>query len=311
MVNADKPQNIRHWARLQVTDPKHTKPFKKAGGFSGTDISPAYRIQRLTEEFGPCGQGWGYTIQDRWREQFPARDGEPPKDFVFVQLSLWWSEDGERYETGPQIGGTEAGRTPDEAYKMAVTDALGKCALLLGVAADVYLGFFDGSKYQRQHNREEGDRPQRPPQRPAGNSAPPNGNGNGSGYQPTKAEIDAANDYGSKMRRCWLRETLKQVSDDISRQTDWVRKQMRELYPTAQHRVGLLAPDVADQTFSADRWQAILAEVEKAKDLTDFEEAYDELLSRQPESVSEGQRQEILHALERWYARHQAKAGAR
>jgi hypothetical protein len=154
-IYADNPENVRHWIKLCKTDPSHTKPFQKAGGFRGTDISPAYRVQRLTEQFGPCGQGWGYTIHEHWRESF----GE--QECVFVQLSLWWREGEERYETGAQIGGTVADRTPDESYKMAVTDALGKCALLLGVSADVYLGEFDGSKYR------EGSQP------PSGNSGPP------------------------------------------------------------------------------------------------------------------------------------------
>ena len=36
----------------------------------------------------------------------------------------------------------------DEGYKMAVTDALGTAMKMLGVAAEVYLGNFDGSKYR-------------------------------------------------------------------------------------------------------------------------------------------------------------------
>ncbi|MFH4181117.1 hypothetical protein WDA55_23970, partial [Acinetobacter baumannii] len=35
----------------------------------------------------------------------------------------------------------------DEGYKKAVTDALGVAFKAIGVAADVYLGNFDGSKY--------------------------------------------------------------------------------------------------------------------------------------------------------------------
>ena len=38
--------------------------------------------------------------------------------------------------------------TSDEAYKMAVTDALSVALKALGVAADIYLGNFDGSKYK-------------------------------------------------------------------------------------------------------------------------------------------------------------------
>ena len=36
----------------------------------------------------------------------------------------------------------------DEAYKMAVTDALSVALKMLGVGADVYMGLYDGSKYK-------------------------------------------------------------------------------------------------------------------------------------------------------------------
>ena len=36
----------------------------------------------------------------------------------------------------------------DEGYKMAITDALGTAMKVIGVAADIYRGNFDGSKYR-------------------------------------------------------------------------------------------------------------------------------------------------------------------
>jgi len=38
--------------------------------------------------------------------------------------------------------------TSDEAYKMALTDALSVAMKALGVAADIYLGMWDGSKFR-------------------------------------------------------------------------------------------------------------------------------------------------------------------
>ena len=38
----------------------------------------------------------------------------------------------------------------DEAFKMALTDALSVALKMIGVAADIYLGLFDGSKYVEQ-----------------------------------------------------------------------------------------------------------------------------------------------------------------
>ena len=95
----------------------------------------------MTEFFGPIGKGWGYSIKDRWIEH----------ECAFVQVSLWYVMDGERYEAGEQIGGTSLDRTPDEAYKMAITDALMKCAVLLGLSSDIYLtGKATMSKYEEK-----------------------------------------------------------------------------------------------------------------------------------------------------------------
>jgi len=135
------------WKRLFKTDSRFTKEFRRAGGFSGTDINPTYRMAVMTEEFGPCGLGWGWNIEDRWSEQFGDRC------YAFVQCSIWYKLDYGSEEvictTGSQIGGTEYGRTPDEAYKMAVTDAIGKCMTSLGLSADIYMQQYD-SKYQRE-----------------------------------------------------------------------------------------------------------------------------------------------------------------
>lgn len=138
------------WNRLKRTDPKVTKPFTRAGGFRGTQIDPTWRMQMMTEVFGPVGKGWGYeqlewTIAER---------------MVFICVRVWYRdpETGEKLYTGPQWGGTEMVRrrrdgveTPDdECFKMSITDAVGKCLQQLGLAADVYLGQFDDSKYREE-----------------------------------------------------------------------------------------------------------------------------------------------------------------
>lgn len=136
------------WDALATTDKNYTKDFKKAGGFGGTDINPQWRMRRMTEQFGPVGVGWGYEVKRTWREDF----GNTP--FVFAEVVLWYypsDTDEQPAMTGPQIGGTDASRASDEAYKMAITDGLGKCMAQIGLAADVYLGEFD-TKYSREPN---------------------------------------------------------------------------------------------------------------------------------------------------------------
>lgn len=148
--SAAAAENLRLWNALKRTDPRATKPFMRAGGFRGTQIDPAWRLQAMTEAFGPVGQGWGYeqlewTIVER---------------MVFTSVRVWYRDPktGEKCFSGPQWGGTELMRRRrdgteepnDEAFKMSVTDALGKCLLQLGLAADVYLGLFDDSKYREE-----------------------------------------------------------------------------------------------------------------------------------------------------------------
>lgn len=152
-----KPLNMRIWDRVSKTDPSHTKPFSRSGGFKGTAIKPMYSFMKATEYFGPIGLGWGWDLlETRWEG-----------NAVFCLVSVWYVDPetgGEknyrRTRVGPQWGGTEAGRqytkddgTPgkfqvdDEAPKKSVTDAVTKCLSYLGFGADVHLGQFDDAKY--------------------------------------------------------------------------------------------------------------------------------------------------------------------
>ena len=142
--------NLALWNQLKRTDPRATKPFTRAGGFRGTQIDQTWRLEMMTEAFGPVGRGWGYeqlewTIAER---------------MIFICVRVWYidPETGEKCYTGPQWGGTEMVRRrrdgvempDDECFKMSITDALGKCLLQLGLAADVYMGQFDDSKYRME-----------------------------------------------------------------------------------------------------------------------------------------------------------------
>lgn len=137
-------ENMDVWNSLCETDVAYTKRASR-GNWQFTDINPAWRMKRLTEIFGPVGIGWGYTIHERWREVWGKA-----ADCCYVRLSLWYVLGGVRYETPEQIGGTQVDYSPDECWKMSITDALGKCAMSLGLAADVYLGTFD-TKYRDLH----------------------------------------------------------------------------------------------------------------------------------------------------------------
>ena len=163
--------NMKIWNA--VKQPPATSLNQIRGGrLSGmTDINPQWRYQIMTEQFGPCGVGWKWEIVKQWTE--PGPEGQV---FAFAAVNLYvrteplfrvvikgqedkpqcncvfhhpWSD------PIPGVGGSmlvakESGglHASDEAYKMAITDAL-SCALkMLGVAADIYAGKWDGTKYK-------------------------------------------------------------------------------------------------------------------------------------------------------------------
>ncbi len=129
------------------------------GRFKGTDINPMWRIKTLTEQFGPCGIGWYYEETDRWTEQ-----GTNGSVMAFMNINLYVKIEGEWSKPIMGTGGnmliddTRRGlRNNDEAYKMALTDAISVAAKSLGVGADIYFAK-DSTKYtQAQEEREAED----------------------------------------------------------------------------------------------------------------------------------------------------------
>ena len=55
--------------------PENAQKTIQGGRLKGmTDINPMWRIEKLTEVFGPCGVGWYYEIVNKWME--PGAGGE-------------------------------------------------------------------------------------------------------------------------------------------------------------------------------------------------------------------------------------------
>jgi hypothetical protein len=140
----------------------------KAGDLKGkTDINPQWRYEAMTETFGLVGLGWKYEIQKLWTE--PGANGET---LAFAQVAVFVRDPDTKEWSDPivGIGGSKlinkfsAGpKSNDEGYKMAVTDAFSTSLKMIGVAADIYAGRWDGSKYnQEPSNRGEGSAPQQP-----------------------------------------------------------------------------------------------------------------------------------------------------
>lgn len=126
-----------------------------AGRLKGkTDINPQWRLQAMTEQYGEIGTGWKYSIDKLWTEN--GADGEV---MAFALVSVFVNN-GEWSQPVPGVGGStliakekNGMYNNDEAFKMAVTDALSVALKAFGVAADIYSGLWDGSKY-REHAEE-------------------------------------------------------------------------------------------------------------------------------------------------------------
>ena len=114
-----------------------------AGRLKGfTDISPMWRIKKLTEEFGPVGQGWYTEILHK-----EVVDGPNGEKMCFIDLNLYCRESPQDawsapiYGTGGSflIAKESAGLRPDdEGWKKAYTDALSVACKAIGIGADVY-----------------------------------------------------------------------------------------------------------------------------------------------------------------------------
>lgn len=128
--------------------PKEAVKPIQAGRLKGmSDINPMWRIKALTEEFGPCGVGWYYTVDKQWLE--PCGN----ETVAFVNISLFVKQ-GDTWSMpifgngGSKLIAQErnGAYVSDDAYKMSVTDALGQACKQLGIAADVYWNS-DRTKY--------------------------------------------------------------------------------------------------------------------------------------------------------------------
>jgi len=153
--------NTSIWERVQSTDPKFTKNYKGAGGFSGTAINATYLVKKATEQFGPLGSGWGYEIVE---ERFDAGGPISDKEGAYlcdakihtIRLRLWYMQEGERRELDhyghtPYIFTNKYGvQTDMEAPKKSLTDAIKKCLSMLGFGADIHLGMYDDLAYVQE-----------------------------------------------------------------------------------------------------------------------------------------------------------------
>ena len=160
---ADNP-NMRIYEAVRFV-PEQAKKKITGGRLAGmTDINSMWRIKVLTEQFGPCGEGWYTSDVNYWQDRLDNNGSVA----LFCSLLLHVKIDGAWSEPIYGIGGNtlvaaeKSGlRIDDEAYKKAYTDAISVACKALGIGADVYFEK-DVTKYSEYEGESE-----QPAQQPA------------------------------------------------------------------------------------------------------------------------------------------------
>jgi hypothetical protein len=139
-------RNRAIWDLCKTVPSEMCSPIE-GGRLSGkTNIKPQWRIQKMTEIFGPVGTGWWYEIIEQ--KEMAVTDGQV---LLFMKIDLYYLlSDAKVSRPIPGVGCAfiiekeKLGLHVSEyASKSALTDALGIAMKALGVGADVYDGTFE------------------------------------------------------------------------------------------------------------------------------------------------------------------------
>jgi hypothetical protein len=150
--------NMELWDKVKSVPPTALKEIKFGKLKGKSDISPQWRMERLTEVLGPCGVGWYYDIVETWVMPDEKLDGL----MCFVQIDFFHKVGEEWSKAIPAIGGNfliikdkNGIHGSDDGYKMALTDAIGVAGKAIGLASDIYMG--QGGKYSKPEGADKAD----------------------------------------------------------------------------------------------------------------------------------------------------------
>lgn len=141
-------ENMKLWNEVKITDPAAVKKIT-GKPYQGNSPKPYWLIQRATEVFGPCGQGWGVEVKSEGFHRMTDTD------VMHTAVVVVWYIQGGKRGSIEQMGQTKAcyaksggGMMLDEdAGKKSVTDGMVKCLSMIGFAGDIFSGQWDDSKY--------------------------------------------------------------------------------------------------------------------------------------------------------------------
>jgi len=117
-----------------------TKPGR--GGKRVSYVEGGYVISKLNEAFSPLG--WEFKIVEKGTTERKNESSAEGEVWVYGELTIIDHKNGYRTTKGQYGQHPIHTKVPiGDAYKAAGTDALKKCASLLGIALDVYWGTLD------------------------------------------------------------------------------------------------------------------------------------------------------------------------
>ena len=159
---ADNP-NMRIYEAVRFV-PEQAKKKITGGRLAGmTDINSMWRIKVLTEQFGPCGEGWYTSDVKYWQDRLDNNGSVALFCSILLHVKIYgeWSQPIYGIGGNTLVAAEKSGlRIDDEAYKKAYTDAISVACKALGIGADVYFEK-DVTKYS-EYEDESGKPEQQP-----------------------------------------------------------------------------------------------------------------------------------------------------
>ena len=214
---ADNP-NMRIYDAVRNV-PYQAKKKINGGRLAGmTDINGMWRIKVLTEQFGPCGEGWYISDVQYWQDRLEKNDSVA----LFCSILLHVKMDGAWSQPIYGIGGNmlvaaeKSGlRIDDEAYKKAYTDAISVACKALGIGADVYFekdvtkySEYEGESEQQDQKKDQQQAKQQQPAKQQQTEQQPNKT------QPPKQPTEVQFDYRAALTQ--YRQVRKMTADQFA-----------------------------------------------------------------------------------------------
>lgn len=142
----------------QVPEEAKTKIIE--GRLKGKNsINTMWRIKKLTEVLGPCGIGWNFRVTDTRILEIASGAKAIFLDIAFKfkdPATGQWSEDIHGTGGNTLVRSESKGLyLNDDAYKMALSDAISSAARLIGLGGNVYYENDPENKYVPQVNEQQ------------------------------------------------------------------------------------------------------------------------------------------------------------